>query len=446
MIAFSLETLLQTSLQTLDEQLRPLAGWLGTFALHSTIALGFTCLFVRMRRQRSLGLQDMLLRQALWLPLLSATLQYAFFGSMWDGLMAQPVVTVDELAPLASMLSEAEAEASMVAVETIPGTPWATIVVGIAAVCSLLGFTWLWRTWRRLSRLLATRCPETDARVLSSAATMATHLGLRQSPHISRVQGLSTPIAFGFLRPEICLPARASALDDASLRAMLGHELAHLRRTDPAWMWLGAWIQALFPWQLLFVSTRREWSRVVELRCDAEAAHHTSPTAVARCLIEVAEWLRPQPAPSMVALGMAARPSALRERVEAALGCSEPLPSKRFAAGGMAVLSLATMTMAAPGVSDQVVTALTADEFRVAFTGQAPDASRRLQPFVAMVEQEYSALVMEARTLQATLAASLLPQSNIAELQSRLQLRLSRLSQLRARLLARVSRDSSSNR
>ena len=119
MIAFSLETLLQTSLQTLDEQLRPLAGWLGTFALHSTIALGFTCLFVRMRRQRSLGLQDMLLRQALWLPLLSATLQYAFFGSMWDGLMAQPVVTVDELAPLASMLSEAEAEASMVAVETI---------------------------------------------------------------------------------------------------------------------------------------------------------------------------------------------------------------------------------------------------------------------------------------------------------------------------------------
>lgn len=434
------------SLEELDDMLLPFAGWLGTFALHSTIALALTCVFVRMRRQRSLGVQDMVLRQALWLPFLSSTLQYMVFGSMWDGLMAQPIVTADELAPLASeMLAAAQAN-NLVAMEAIPGMPWAVIVVGIAAMCSLLGFAWLWRTWRRLTRILASRCPETDPRVLSSAATMATHLGLRQSPHISRAQGLSTPIAFGFLRPEICLPARASALDDASLRAMLGHELAHLRRSDPAWMWLGAWIHALFPWQVLLASTRREWSRVVELRCDAEAAKHTSPTAVARCLIEVAEWLRPQPAPATIALGMAARPSALRERVEAALGCADPAPTKRLAAGSVAVLSLATMTMAAPGVSDQVVTALTADEFRIAFTGEAPDSNQRLQPFVAMVEQEYSALVMEARALQATLKASLLPQPQLEELQSRLQLRLTRLSQLRGRLMARVNGDSSLNR
>lgn len=30
------------SLVTLDEQLLPLAGWLGTFALHSSVALGLT--------------------------------------------------------------------------------------------------------------------------------------------------------------------------------------------------------------------------------------------------------------------------------------------------------------------------------------------------------------------------------------------------------------------
>lgn len=438
MIAFSLDAL--------DVLLLPLAGWLGTFALHSTIALGLTCWFVRLRRHRSLALQDMMLRQAMWLPFLSSTLQYLFFGSMWDGLMAQPMVTADDLAPLMSLLEADSQSANFVAMETIPSTPWATIVVGVATTSSLLGFAWLWRMWRRLTRILATRCPETDPRVLSSAATMATHLGLRQSPHISRAQGLSTPIAFGFVRPEICLPARAAALDDASLCAMLGHELAHLRRADPVWMWLGAWIHAMFPWQLLLASTRREWSRVVELRCDAEAANHTSPTAVARCLIEVAEWLRPQSAPTTVALGMAARPSALRERVEAALACSAPVPTKRFAAGGVAVLSLATMTMAAPGVSDRVVTALTADEFRVAFTGQAPDTARRLQPFVAMVEQEYGALVIEARALQAILEVSLLPQSQTAEMQSRLQLRLAHLSQLRARLLARVSRDSSLNR
>lgn len=401
-----------------------------------------------MRGKRSLGLQDMVLRQAMWLPFFSATLQYLFFGSMWDGLFVQPMVTSEELVPLVGMLiSDGAPEVHAAAAVDVPApTPWATVLVGGAAACSMLGMAWLWRTWRRLTKILALRRPETDPRILSAAATLASELGLRQSPHISRAQGLSTPIAFGFVRPEICLPARAASLDEASLRAMLGHELAHLRRADPAWMWLGAWVHALFPWQLMLVATRREWSRIVELRCDAEAAHHTSPTAVARCLIEVAEWLRPESQQSMVALGMAARPSALRERVEAALATGAPAPTKRFAAGGMAVLSLAALTMAAPGVGEQVITGLTADDFAIAFNDEAPDSIQRLQPFVAIVEQEYGALVIEVRALQASIQASLLPVAKSAELQSLLQRRLNRLSQLRTRLMARVGRDSSTNR
>jgi hypothetical protein len=148
----------------------------------------------------------------------------------------------------------------------------------------------------------------------------------------------------------------------------------------------------------------------------------------------------------MVALGMAARPSALRERVEAALGYSEPAPTKRFAAGGMAVLSLATLTMAAPGMGEQVLTGLTAENFAVAFRDASSASTERLQPFVVLVEQEYGALVIEARALQMSIRASLLPHPQSVELQSLLQRRLSRLSQLRSRLLARVSRDSSLNR
>jgi hypothetical protein len=63
-----------------------------------------------------------------------------------------------------------------------------------------------------------------------------------------------------------------------------------------------------------------------------------------------------------------------------------------------------------------------------------------------MVDQEYGALVTEARALQSTLEVSQLPQSRRAEMQSQLQLRLAHLSQLRVRLLARVSRASSLNR
>lgn len=189
MIAFSLEAL--------EAQLLPLAGWLVTFALHSSVALGLTWLFVRMRGKRSLGLQDILLRQAMWLPFFSSTLQYLFFGSMWHGLFAQPVVTSDELMPLVGMLVAGVApEASAAVVSDAPaGIPWATIVVAVAVLCSTLGLAWLWRTWRRLTKILKLRRPETDARVLSAAATLASELGLRQSPHISRAQGLSTSIA-----------------------------------------------------------------------------------------------------------------------------------------------------------------------------------------------------------------------------------------------------------
>lgn len=439
MIAFSLEAL--------DEQLLPIAGWLGTFALHSTVALAVTWMFVRMRGRRSLGLQDTALRQAMWVPFVSATLQSLFFGSMWDSLLVSPTVTTDELAPLVGMLvSDAHVGDVAAVVDVAAATPWATIVVGVAAGMAAFGLVWLFRTWRRLTHILAMRRPETDARVLSAAAKLASGLGLRQSPHISRAQGLSTPIAFGFLRPEICLPARVASLDEASLHAMLGHELAHLRRADPAWMWLGAWIHALFPWQLLLLATRREWSRVVELRCDAEAARQTSPTAVARCLVEVAEWLRPEPQGSVVALGMAARPSALRERVEAALGSGEPVPARRFAAGCMATLSLTTLTMAAPGMGEQVLTGLGADQFLSAFADETSDSTRLLQPFMTMVEQEYAALVIEARQLQTSIHLSTLPQPQAMELQSLLQERMARLSQLRTRLLVRVSRDSSPNR
>lgn len=428
-------------LEDLDRIVAPVAAWLGTFALHSTALLALTLGITRLLGRRRLSLQDGLLRQALWLPLVSATLQV----TVWTEAPAGAAPAELDVLQLEAMIDAAERAASDVAPVAAPwaaepavATPWAAMAFLVAGLFSVVGVFTLFRTWRQLRRMLAARRPETDPRVLSAAAELADRLGLRQSPGLSRAEGLFTPIAFGMLRPEICLPARVARLDDASLRAMLGHELAHVRRMDSVWMWLAAWLHALFPWQLLLIGVRRQWSRVVELRCDAEAAMHTSRTAVARCLVEVAEWLRPESRTAAMALQMAARPSALRERVEAALETGSQPVARRLLAGGVAAVSLATMTVAAPRVdagaprSERGLVFETAPSSRI--------AADVLQPYVVLVDSEYTEIVREAQRLREQLAVRAALDPRAASRMNELDRRMQILSRLRGRLGALVDR------
>lgn len=328
--------------------------WLGTFALHSTCALGGAWLVGAVMGRRATAFQERLLRFALWAGLASASLQCAVFGSPFDLSLPQPVAALAAVEPAASApagvpVDLVGAPASGVAVPW-PDLPSGAVLLAAAAGLAFAGILWLAVVLLRLRSALRCREPETDPRVLAAAAEVARGMGLQQSPRLSRSGSLATPIAFGWLRPEICLPARAGELGDEPLRALLAHEVAHLRRGDPAWTWFATVLQALFPWQLLLFAVRRRWARLVELRCDALAARQSSPTAVARCLLDVAEWMRPGAAVPAVALGMAARPSALRERIEVALQERPPEPPRRALSLAFCSASLSSLTLLAPGL------------------------------------------------------------------------------------------------
>jgi biopolymer transport protein ExbD len=105
---------------------------------------------------------------------------------------------------------------------------------------------------------------------------------------------------------------------------MLAHELAHLERRDPAWLFAAHVVEALFCVQPLVRWVRRRMQDDMEYLCDAWAAERTArPVPLARCLATVAGWLEGERTPAL-APGMATTDSRLVQRVEALLGGGRP--------------------------------------------------------------------------------------------------------------------------
>ncbi len=178
--------------------------------------------------------------------------------------------------------------------------------------------------------------------------------GVRRRVALLRGGDLAMPVTWGVLRPRVLLPAGAEAWPEGRLRAVLLHELAHVRRGD----WLtqvAAEVACALYWFNPLV-----WAAAHRLRAEGEHAcdDHvlragSRPSDYAGHLLEVARSLRVPRSGAVAAVAMA-RPSQLRGRLLAVLseGRRRGPVSRRFAVpalagGGAAVLLLAALTPAA---------------------------------------------------------------------------------------------------
>ena len=121
----------------------------------------------------------------------------------------------------------------------------------------------------------------------------ASRAAARVGPRIER------PAAFGIFRWTIVLPqALIPTLKPDELRALLGHEVAHLARGDALWLWIGRILCACFAFQPLNFLARARLRLAAEFLCDDWAVRNSANRfALARCLTRVAEWsahLEPQ--------------------------------------------------------------------------------------------------------------------------------------------------------
>lgn len=223
------------------------------------------------------------------------------------------------------------------------------IGVGYACATLLLALR-LVRAWRG-TRRIARAAGHPPARLRAVAAECAVTLGLR--PVELRVSdAVGTPLTFGLRSPTIVLPERFARTAAAeSLRGVLAHELAHVRRRDCALNLLVELLALPLWFHPVVRLLRRRLAGARESACDEAAARVIGARAYAALLLDVAEQAarRPRLAGAVGVLDG----DCLEDRMEKLLE-DRPRAGRRRAIGLLVVVVLAMALLGRGAVAASV--------------------------------------------------------------------------------------------
>ncbi|MCC6425481.1 MAG: hypothetical protein IT435_01540 [Phycisphaerales bacterium] len=150
---------------------------------------------------------------------------------------------------------------SIAALPPIPTPVW----LGVAGMLVLFSLTRAIMTarWVRRARPAG---EEVDELVRGVAG----QLGLRRAPSACIVDSAISPMIWCGLHPRLILPGELwGTLDEDSQRAVVAHELAHLRRRDHMLCWLESVIGAMYWWHPVAWWARHRLHDEAEASCDA---------------------------------------------------------------------------------------------------------------------------------------------------------------------------------
>jgi beta-lactamase regulating signal transducer with metallopeptidase domain len=177
------------------------------------------------------------------------------------------VVTDGDADPLPAAAAPIPASASGKSSAGGRGIPaaWLLLAWGAGAVVVA------WRCWRRTTCFarLARRGRAAGPSLERQVAELAALLGVR-CPRVRVLERLSSPVVWGLFRPALLWPkGLQDRLSAEGRRAVLVHELAHLRRRDHWVRWLELAAAVVHWWNPLFWLARRQLRFHAELACDA---------------------------------------------------------------------------------------------------------------------------------------------------------------------------------
>ena len=235
------------------------------------------------------------LRHAVWKAGLLAVLLLPF------GVLAMPRWEVPILPETSAAVSAAPAFEALTTAPTVvrgwaePMSPsrsrvsWPAAVVGVwLAGLGLLLVREL-NCRLRLARLLRRGRPVTDPHVLRALSHAAARARYEGSFDCLVASELRVPLACGVARPMVLLPERALEWTPEVLSDVLVHELTHLRRRDPLWLWLARIACALYWFHpMVWLATRRLLAEGERACDDAVMRNGERPSGYAETLLFVA--------------------------------------------------------------------------------------------------------------------------------------------------------------
>ncbi len=244
----------------------------------------------------------------------------------------------------------AEAAANTVRDIVSPKTPWFGILsdpkllFAIWATVAALFAGWLGFGAMSVRRIIRRSRPLDSQDWMNPLWEVADRLELDSAPRLVRSDDAKMPFACGLLRPTIVLPAESDSWTLDRRRAVLLHELAHVRRRDLVGHTVGRFACALYWFHPLVWTAAKRLRSESERACDDLALNCGARASdYAEHLLDIVTGVRHHATPA-VALAMARR----KEFEGRMLAILDPelrrgAPSRGQTAGlvgGLAVLSL----------------------------------------------------------------------------------------------------------
>ncbi|MCA9189687.1 MAG: M48 family metalloprotease, partial [Planctomycetales bacterium] len=167
---------------------------------------------------------------------------------------------------------------------------WSPYVSALYAVVTSAMLWRLGRSMQQCNRIKHSVTDLTDQRLLRIVSERARKMGLPRVPAIGFCDQVAVPVVVGMLRPLIVIPpAIHFRLSEAHLLAIIGHELAHIRRYDILFNLVQRIVEALLFFHPATWWISRHVSRERENCCDDLAAATAGRLSYVAALLQMAE-------------------------------------------------------------------------------------------------------------------------------------------------------------